>query len=83
MSEREPNGTISYRLSLIDRRLDYLYGLEPAVMKNEIAAVKDDIHQIAKDLAGVRSLLIKFFIGATLTLVSGVIYVVVSTGTHP
>ncbi len=81
MSE-QPNG-LAFRLSTIDRRLDRLEALEPAVMKQEIRDVKEDIHQIVKDLAGIRSLLIKFFVGISLALVSGIIYVIVSTGSHP
>ncbi len=94
MGEPEPNGTVAIRLRNIERWMDRIDNLEPAVMKRDIDTVGEDIRQIAQDVAkmrdqlatevsGVRALLTRFFVAMSLALVSGVIYVLVSTNTHP
>lgn len=86
-------GRVSDRVNDLGRRLERIERLEPAVMKQEIRDVKEDLHEIATDLRSfrdafqkeaqaVRSLLTRFFIAISLALVSGIIYVLVSANTR-
>jgi hypothetical protein len=88
LSETPPNGTVSYRVGAlerrldrmeapgpIDRRLDRLESFEPAVMRRELSDVEDDIHQMSKDFAALRRLFMGFVITFCVTSVSIVVLI--------
>lgn len=79
MSDQPTNGT-SYRLSSLERRLDRIESLEPAVMRQEIRDVKEDLHQIARDIGGLRKTLLGFVISFSIASIT--IAVLIISGTH-
>ena len=78
-----PNGTIGYRLGSIERRLDRIDLLEPAVMRAELVDVKDDIRQITRDLAGLRRILIGFIVSFAISTATLVAVILTSASSSP
>lgn len=69
MAFDEPANGTAYRLAAAERRLDRIEALEPAVMRQEISNVKDDIRDIRNDfrsfvdeIAGQRKILLSFIV---------------------
>lgn len=72
-SPAEPNGGVSWRLGNIERRLDRIDALEPAVMKQGILDLRDDLHDIRDDVVWIKRTFIGFcvtfaFSGITMVL---------------
>ena len=78
-----PNGTIPWRVGALERRLDRLDDLKPDVMKQEISEIKGDIHAMARDVAGLRKILIGFIISFALATASLVVVILTSTAGGP
>jgi hypothetical protein len=74
--EPATNGT-AYRIGALERRLDRIDNLEPAVMKQEINDVKAAAREIAQEVSSMRKLLMGFM--ATFALSSVTIVVSVAT----
>jgi hypothetical protein len=67
----------------LERRTDRLESLEPAVMRKEIADVKDDVSQIARDIAGLRRVLMGFLVTFAMTAVTSAVAILFLTVGHP
>ena len=78
-----PNGSLAYRIGALERRLDRIDLLEPAVMKKEISDIKEDIHAMARDVAGLRKILIGFIVSFALATASLVVVILTSTTGGP
>lgn len=76
---QEPSNGFRYRLDAIERRLSRMEDLEPAVMKAQLADVKEDIHAVASELAGIRKVLTGFFVTFAFTGITIVIGIVALT----
>lgn len=70
------NGT-SFRLAALERRLDKIEDLEPNVMRAELVDVKNELRNMALEVAGLRRTLLGFVATFSLTIIT----VVVSVGT--
>lgn len=75
----EPGNGFRYRLESIERRLMRIEDLEPAVVKAQLADVKDDIHQLSEDLGSIRKILTGFLVTFAFTGITIVISLVVLT----
>lgn len=61
MSDVPTNGT-AFRLNALERKVDRLEALEPAVVKAQVADIRDDITEIRADLASIRKILVGFLV---------------------
>lgn len=75
----EPGNGVAFRLSSIERRVDRLEKLEPAVVKAQLQDVKEDIHQLSQDLASIRKILTGFLVTFAFTGITIVISIVILT----
>ena len=75
----EPANGYGYRLASLERRVARMEDLEPAVVKAQLADVKDDIHQLSQDLASIRKILTGFLVTFAFTGITIVISVVLLT----
>ena len=74
------SSSIQFRLGSIERRIDRLENLEPAVVKAQLEDVKEDIHQLSQDMAAIRKILIGFLVTFAFTGITTVIAIVALTG---
>jgi hypothetical protein len=74
------NGT-NFRLSALERRLDRFENLEPAVMKQEILDMKEDIRSMAQDMSTVKKMFMGFIITFALGTTTLVAFII--TTVHP
>lgn len=74
-----PANGYSYRISELERRVGRLEALEPAVVKAQVADIKEDIHQLAQEMASIRKILTGFLVTFAFTGITIVISVVVLT----
>lgn len=72
----EAGNGVAYRLANIERRLERIEGLEPAVMRAQLEDVKDDIREAREELANIRKILTGFLLTFAFTGISIVIAVV-------
>lgn len=79
----EPNSSVVFRLSEIERRLQRLENLEPAVVKSQVDDLKEDIHTLAQDIAAIRKILIGFLVTFAFTGITTVVAIVALTGGKP
>lgn len=79
----EPNSSVAFRLSEIERRLQRLENLEPAVVKSQVDDLKEDIHTLAQDIAAIRKILIGFLVTFAFTGITTVVAIVALTGGKP
>jgi hypothetical protein len=77
LSETAGNGQNVYRLASLEKRLDRIDLLEPAVMKSEISDIKESLGVISNEIISMRRLLMGFM--ATFALSSVTIVVSVAT----
>lgn len=76
----EPSNGYAFRLASIERRVDRIEQMEPAVVKQQVADVKDDIRQLSEDVASVRRILIGFLVTFAVLAVGTVVTVMQITG---
>lgn len=76
MSDVPTNGT-GFRLTSLERRVDRLENLEPAVMKAEINDIKEAVRAISVEVSAMRKLLMGFMATFALSAVT----IAVSVGT--
>lgn len=74
MSDVPANG-VAYRLLALEARLSRIENLEPAVMRQEIRDVKDDLHQMVRDVASLRKLFMGFIVTFSITSISIVVLI--------
>jgi hypothetical protein len=72
-----PNGT-AYRLQSLERRLDRLENLEPAVMRQEITDIKIDLSDLLKDMRGLRRTLLGFIVTFAVASITIVVLILTS-----
>ena len=75
----EPANGYGYRLNSLERRLDRIEQLEPAVMRAQLQDVKDDIHDLAREIGYIRKVLTGFLVTFAFTGITIVISLVVLT----
>ena len=56
----EPGNGYAFRLASIERRLERIETLEPAVVKQQVSDVKEDIAELAAAVDSIRKILIGF-----------------------
>ncbi len=76
------NGT-AFRLAALERRLDRIENLEPAVMRQEINDVKDDLRTIAADMSTVKKMFMGFIITFAIGSATLVAFIFTALGPHP
>jgi hypothetical protein len=54
------DGTVIWRVGNLERRVEYLYNLEPAVMAAEVKGLREEMRDVIDELRGVRKALIGF-----------------------
>lgn len=75
----EPGNGYAFRLASVERRLERLEALEPAVVKQQVADLKEDIAQLAQAVDSIRKILIGFLATFAVTGIAVVATVVGST----
>jgi hypothetical protein len=73
-------GTLQWRMGQAERRLSELDRLEPAVMKQEIHNLKEDMHDIGKDIAALKKMFIGFIISFSIASITIVVLILQSLG---
>ena len=76
----EPNSSIVFRLSELERRVQRIENLEPAVIRSQVDDVKDDLHHLSMELAAIRKILVGFLVTFAFTGITTVIAIVALTG---
>ncbi len=76
MSDIPTNGN-SYRLAAIERRLDRIESLEPAVVKQQIDDVRGELRSVSEEIGSLRKMLLGFI--ATFALSSITVIVSIAT----
>ena len=74
------NSSIQFRLAELERRTTRIENLEPAVVKSQVDDVKQDISQLAADMAAIRKILIGFLVTFAFTGITTVVAIVALTG---
>lgn len=75
----EPGNGYAFRLASIERRVDRLEQLEPAVVKAQIMDVREDIQQLAREIGYVRKVLTGFLVTFAFAAITTVISIFVIT----
>ncbi len=76
----EPANGYAFRLASLERRVERVEQLEPAVVKQQVADVKEDIAQLAEAVDSIRKILIGFL--ATFAITGIAIVATVLGATH-
>ena len=71
-----PLDAVAIRLANLERQVDRLFDLEPAVVKQEVENIKRDIGYIREDISAIRKILIGFLLSFAFAAVSTVVAVV-------
>ena len=71
---------MAYRVGALERRLDRIDNLKPDVMQSEIRDVKEDVHQLVDDVAGLRRILVGFIVTFSLGIAM-LVAVILTSGT--
>lgn len=75
----EPGNGYAFRLASLERRVDRLEQLEPAVVKAQISDVREDIQQLAREIGYVRKVLTGFLVTFAFAAITTVISIFVIT----
>lgn len=73
----------AFRLASLERRIDRIEALEPAVVQQQVRDIKEDIGQLSEDVASVRRILIGFLITFAVLAVGTVVTVMQITQAGP
>jgi len=76
----EPGNGYAFRLASIERRVDRIEQLEPAVVRQQVADLKEDIAELAAAVDSIRKILIGFL--ATFAVTGIAIVATVLGATH-
>jgi hypothetical protein len=79
MGATESGNGWTYRLAEVERNVRRLQDLEPAVVKSQVADIKEDIHQLATEIGYIRKILTGFLVTFAFTGITVVISVVILT----
>jgi hypothetical protein len=72
----DPTDVVAIRLTNLERQVDRLYDLEPAVVKQEVENIKRDIEAIKQDTSDIRKILIGFLLSFAFAAVTTVVAIV-------
>lgn len=72
----DPTDVVAIRLTNLERQVDRLYDLEPAVVKQEVENIKRDIEAIRQDTSDIRKILIGFLLSFAFAAVTTVVAIV-------
>ena len=72
----DPTDVVAIRLTNLERQVDRLYDLEPAVVKQEVENIKKDIEAIRQDTGDIRKILIGFLLSFAFAAVTTVVAIV-------
>ena len=72
----DPTDVVAIRLTNLERQVDRLYDLEPAVVKQEVENIKKDIEAIRQDTSDIRKILIGFLLSFAFAAVTTVVAIV-------
>ncbi len=73
-------GGYEFRIKSLERRVERIEDLEPAVVKSQVEDIKADISQLSDDFSYVRRILTGFLISFAFTGISIVVAIFVATG---
>jgi uncharacterized protein YicC (UPF0701 family) len=76
----EPGNGYAFRIASLERRVERVEQLEPAVVKQQVADLKEDIAELASAVDSIRRILIGFL--ATFALTGIAIVTTVFGATH-
>ena len=82
MAMDEPGGSwggFTYQLNAIEARLKKIEDLEPAVTRQQLNDVKEDLHDLRSELGAIRKILTGFLVTFAFTGITIVISVVLLT----
>lgn len=79
----EPGNGYAFRIASLERRVDRIESLEPAVLKAQLEDVKQDIHHLSLELGYIRKILTGFLVTFAFTGIVIVISVVTLTQGGP
>lgn len=79
MTDLPANGWL-YRIQEIERKVARLEDLEPAVVKAQVIDIREDIHQLAREIGYIRKILTGFLATFAFTGITIVVSVLVLTG---
>lgn len=80
MSETPPNGSLPFRVTSLEKRVDRIEGYEPAVLKSELRGLHQDLTGVKTDVAALRKVLIGFMVSFTGVAVATTVAIVVFLG---
>jgi hypothetical protein len=72
----DPTDVVAIRLTNLERQIDRLFDLEPAVVKQEVENIKRDIEAIRQDTSDIRKILIGFLLSFAFAAVTTVVAIV-------
>ena len=72
----DPTDAVAIRLANLERQVERLFNLEPAVVKQEVENIKKDIGYIREDISAIRKILIGFLLSFAFAAVSTVVAIV-------
>lgn len=82
MAGVEPGNGTGYRLQSIEARLKRIEDLEPAVLKSQLADLREDLHQVAAEVSATRKVLTGFLVTFAFTGITVIISVFAITQGH-
>ncbi|RDI73322.1 hypothetical protein Gocc_2922 [Gaiella occulta] len=66
----EPASTILYRVGTLERRVDDLEAMQPAVLIERVANLSGDVHDLALDVKGLRRALYTVALAVSLSAIA-------------
>lgn len=79
----ESGNGYAFRLAAVERRVERIEGMEPAVVRQQVADLKEDIGQLSEDIASVRRILIGFLVTFAVLAVTTIVTVMQITQAGP
>lgn len=79
MGAAETGNGWTFRVAELERKVQRLQDLEPAVVKAQVADIKEDIHNLATEIGYIRKILTGFLVTFAFTGITVVISVVILT----
>lgn len=79
MSAADHGNGWSYRIHELERKVQRLQDLEPAVVKAQVVDIREDIQQLAREIGYIRKILTGFLVTFAFTGITVVVSVVALT----
>lgn len=74
-----PGNGWTYRIAELERKVQRLQDLEPAVVKAQVIDIREDIHQLAREIGYIRKILTGFLVTFAFTGITVVVSVLALT----